>query len=167
MAQQLRALAVLAEALGWLPAHTSGGSQPPVTPAPGDPDPMPSSNLCGHTYHTHSAHTDMQTQASKHTHTYNVHIQTISHAHTENNIDTPFLQCKNQPESTFYRTPPHFSLTPVSGSNTTCFIFAPERPKNTHRLKSTSSLGMGCKEGHKKDIHGIINPFLHMYQKMA
>lgn len=42
----------------WFPGHTSGGSQPPVTPAPGNP--VTSSGLHGHLHsqvHTHTPYT--------------------------------------------------------------------------------------------------------------
>ena len=48
MAQQLTALAALVENLGLVPS-TQSGSQPSVTPLPGNP--APASDLCGHQAH--------------------------------------------------------------------------------------------------------------------
>jgi hypothetical protein len=50
MAQWLGGLVALAEDPDWFPVLTLGGSQPFVTPVPGDP--MPSSGFCKHEAHT-------------------------------------------------------------------------------------------------------------------
>lgn len=59
MAKWLRALVALPEVPSLVPSTHASGSQPPVTPAPGDP--APSSVLVG-------THTQVETFKHKHTH---------------------------------------------------------------------------------------------------
>ena len=79
----------------WFPAHISGGSEPPETPAPGD---LIHSSVVTCIYtdterHTHiQTHTERQThkqtdththtQTHRHTHTHNTGTQTDTHRHT-------------------------------------------------------------------------------------